>query len=67
MDADFPSLLPCLQTELVATSQKFFDQPWFNIDYEEHEKETCSLYNNYSQAITDQLADDGIQMDTLLG
>ncbi len=62
-DDDYEVLLPSVQIELVASSQMFFDEPWFTIAYDDREAETARLYEEYRQAIVPQLSDEGVDMD----
>lgn len=65
IDPDFPVLLPSADFELIALSHMFFEEPWFNIDYEDREKETARLYNEYRQAISSHVGDNGADMDAV--
>lgn len=65
IDDEYPILLASAQVETVAESQMFFDEPWCNIEYEDRERETSRLYNEYCNVINLELGREGVDMDKL--
>jgi len=63
IDDEFPILLTSLKADIVAESQMFFEEPWFNIEYAEREDETDRLYRQYCSAISEDRGSHGVDMD----
>lgn len=65
IDDEYPVLLASVRIETLAESQMFFDEPWFNIEYQDREREVARLYNEYRDAISLKLNNDGADMDKI--